>query len=109
MFPGFGAGNMEKMMKKLGMKMDNIDAKEVVIKSESGDIKIKNPQVVKTTMKGQVVFQVSGDISEEKFSEDDIELVMEQSGIKDRKKVTAALKENNGDIVETIMKLKGEK
>jgi len=109
MFPGFGAGNMEKMMKKLGMKMDNIDAKEVVIKSESGDIKIKNPQVVKTTMKGQVVFQVSGDISEEEFSEDDIELIMEQSGVKDRKKVTSALKENNGDIVETIMKLKGEK
>lgn len=109
MFPGLGIGNMEKMMKKLGMKMDNIPAKEVIIKSENGDIKINNPQVIKTTMKGEIVFQISGNISEEKFSDEDIKLVMEQSGVKDKDKVIAALEKNNGDMVETIMKLKGEK
>jgi len=33
---------------------------------------------------------------------------MEQSGIKDKEKIKQALKETNGDIVEAIMKLKGE-
>jgi len=108
MFPGLSPDKMGKMMKKLGMKMDNISAKQVIIKAESGDIKIDNPQVIKTTMQGQIVFQISGNVKEEKFSEDDIKLVMEQSGEKDKEKIKQTLKETNGDIVEAIMKLKGD-
>ncbi len=108
MFPGLSPDKMEKMMKKLGMQMDNIQAKQVVIKTESGDIKIDEPQVIKTTMKGQVVFQISGNIKEEKFSEDDIKLVMDQTGEKNKDKIRQILKETNGDIVEAIMKLKGD-
>lgn len=107
MFPGLSPDKMGKMMKKLGMKMDNISAKQVIIKAESGDIKIDDPQVIKTTMQGQIVFQISGNIKEEKFSEDDIKLVMEQSGEKDKEKIKQILRETNGDIVEAIMKLKG--
>ncbi len=108
MFPGLSPDKMGKMMKKLGMKMDNISAKQVIIKAESGDIKIDDPQVIKTTMQGQIVFQISGNIKEEKFSEDDIQLVIEQSGEKDKEKIKQILKETNGDIVEAIMKLKGD-
>ena len=108
MFSGLSPDKMEKMMKKLGMQMDNIPAKQVVIKTESGDIKIDEPQVIKTTMKGQVVFQISGNIKEEKFSEDDIKLIMEQTGEKNKDKIRQILKETNGDIVEAIMKLKGD-
>lgn len=108
MFPGMDPKKMEQMLKKLGMKMDNIPANKVIIKTDSGDITIENPQVVKTSMKGQVVFQVSGNVKEQVFSDEDVKLVMEQSGIKDKEKIKQALKETNGDIVEAIMKLKGE-
>ena len=107
MFPGMDPKKMEQMLKKLGMKMDNIPANKVIIKTDSGDITIEDPQVVKTSMKGQIVFQVSGNVKEEAFSDEDVKLVMEQSGIKDKEKIKQALKETNGDIVETIMKLKG--
>lgn len=108
MMPGMDPKKMEQMLKKLGMKIDNISATKVIIKSDSGDITIDDPQVVKTTMKGQIVFQVSGNVKEQVFSDEDVNLVIEQSGVKDEKRVKEALKETNGDIVEAIMKLKGE-
>lgn len=106
MFPGMDPKKMQQMLKKLGMKMDNIPASQVIIKTDSGDITIEEPQVIKTSMKGQVVFQVSGNVKEQKFSNEDVKLVMEQSGIKDKEKVELALQQTNGDIVEAIMKLK---
>jgi len=108
MFPGLDPKKMQQMLKKMGMKMDNIPANKVVIETDSGDITIQNPQVIKTSMKGQVVFQVSGNVKEQKFSDEDVKLVMEQSGVKDEEKIKQALKETNGDIVEAIMKLKSE-
>jgi len=97
---------LEGMLKQMGMKMENISATQVVIKSDNGDITINNPQVVKTTMKGQVVYQVSGNADEATFSEEDVKLVMEQSGVKDEEKVKKSLQESNGEVVEAIMKLK---
>ena len=97
---------LEGMLKQMGMKMDNISATQVLIKTDNGDITINNPQVVKTTMKGQVVYQVSGNADEATFSEDDVKLVVEQSGVKDEEKVKKALQESNGEVVEAIMKLK---
>jgi len=106
MFPSLDPQKMQQMMKKLGMKMDNIPAKQVVIKTDTGNITIDEPQVIKTTMSGQVIFQVSGNVKEQSFSDEDIKLVIEQSGVKDEEKVKKALQETNGDIVEAIMKLK---
>ncbi|MEM5878040.1 MAG: nascent polypeptide-associated complex protein [candidate division WOR-3 bacterium] len=97
---------VEQMLKQLGMEMEDIKAKEVIIKAEGGDIVIENPQVVKTTMRGQVIYQVSGDVKQENFPEEDIKLVMDQTGIKDEEKIKQALKEAKGDVVEAIMKLK---
>ena len=108
MFPNMDPKKMQAMLKKMGMKMDDIPANQVIIKTDSGDITIENPQVIKTSMKGQVVFQVSGSVNEQKFSDDDIKLVMEQSDVKDEERIKKTLQETNGDIVETIMKLKQE-
>jgi nascent polypeptide-associated complex subunit alpha len=108
MFPSLDPQKMQQMMKKLGVKMDNIPAKQVVIKTDTGsNITIDEPQVIKTTMSGQVIFQISGNVKEQSFSDEDIKLVIEQSGIKDEEKVKKALQETNGDIVEAIIKLKG--
>jgi len=106
MFPSMDPKKMEQMLKKLGMKMDNIPADKVIIKSDSGDITIEEPQVIKTSMKGQVVFQISGNVKEKFFSDEDVKLVMEQSGVKDKEKVKKILEQTNGDVVEAIMKLK---
>jgi len=108
MFPGMDQKKMEQLLKQMGVKMDNIQANEVIIKTDSGDIRIENPQVVKTSMKGQVIFQVSGNVKEQTITDEDVKLVMEQSGVKDKDKIKQALQETNGDIVEAIMKLKGE-
>jgi len=97
---------MQKMLKKLGMKMDNIPANQVIIKTDSGDINIDNPQVIKTTMKGQAVFQVSGDVKQKTFTDDDVSLVVEQTGVDDREKIKELLQKNNGDVAKTIMQLK---
>ncbi len=97
---------VEQMLKQLGMKMEDIPASEVIIKTDDGDITISNPQVVKTIMKDQVVYQVSGNVKEETFSEEDVKLVVNQTGIKDEKRIKQALEESKGDVVEAIMKLK---
>ena len=97
---------MQQMFKKLGMKMDKIPANQVIIKTDSGDITIDEPQVVKTTMKGQVVFQVSGNVKEKTFTDEDVKLIVEQTGIKDEEKIKKLLQENDGDVAKTIMQLK---
>jgi len=105
---GMDPKKMQQMMKQLGMKMDNIQASQVIIKTDAGDIIVEEPQVVKTTMQGQIVFQVSGNVKEKSFSDEDVKLVMEQSGTNDKEQASKALAEANGDVVKAIMKLKGE-
>jgi nascent polypeptide-associated complex subunit alpha len=103
--PGVDPKKLEQMLKQLGMEMEDIPASQVIIKRDEGDIIIDNPQVVKTSMRGQVIYQVSGDVRQE-ISPEDIKLVMDQTGIKDEEKVKKALQEAKGDVVEAIMKLK---
>ena len=107
MFPKMNPKQMEKMMKQMGIKSENISAEEVIIKTEDKEIIISNPQVTKVKMGGQETFQIVGQISErkkEKFSEDDVKMIVEQtsSSEEDAKKAL----EETGDIAEAIMKLK---
>ena len=106
MFPTLDPKKMQDMLKKLGVKMDNIPASQVIIKTDSGDILIENPEVVKTTMEGSVVFQISGNVKERSLSDEDVKLVIEQSGIADREKIKKVLEETGGDIAKAIIKLK---
>ena len=109
------AKQMEKMMKQMGIKQEQIDAEEVIIKTAGGEIVISSPQVVKVNVGGQETFQISGEIAErekstepaepkEKFSEEDAKLVAQQSGAS-LEDARAALEET-GDIAGAIMKLK---
>ncbi|MCD6402727.1 MAG: nascent polypeptide-associated complex protein [Candidatus Aenigmarchaeota archaeon] len=106
MLPNLTPEKMEKLLKQLGITTEPIEAEEVIIKTKAGEIKIKNPEVVKTNIKGKIVFQVSGEFEEEPYTDDDIKLVMEESGCDDVELVKKTLKETNGDIVEAIMRLK---
>lgn len=105
MFPGMNKKVMEQAMKKLGMKQEEIDATEVIIKTTSKDYIIRNPQVSKINMMGQETLQVVGTMEEmESFNEEDVKTVIKQTG-KDENEVKQKLKENNGDIAKTIMDL----
>ncbi|MEM3406008.1 MAG: nascent polypeptide-associated complex protein [Candidatus Aenigmatarchaeota archaeon] len=97
---------MEKMMAQLGIKSENIDAKRVIIERDEGNIIIENPQITKMVIQGNETFQIVGEskIEKIKFSEDDIKLVMEQTGAS-REVVEKTLNETN-DIAEAILKLK---
>jgi nascent polypeptide-associated complex subunit alpha len=103
---GMDPKKMQQMMKQLGMKMDNIPASQVIIKTDAGDIIVEEPQVIKTSMQGQTVFQVSGNVKEKSTSDEDVKLVMEQSGVKDKEKIKKLLQQNDGDVAKTIMQLK---
>jgi len=108
MFPKINPKQMEKMMKQLGVKQEEIDAEEVIIKCSDKELIIRNPNVQRVNMMGQESLQITGDIEEreiKKFSEDDVKLVVEQTGSSD-KKAREALENNNGDIAKTILELK---
>ena len=101
---------MQQMMKQLGMKQEEIEAEEVIIKCVDKDLIIRNPQVSKVNMMGQENLQVAGDIEEvakETFKEEDVKMVAEQSG-KSEDEAKAALEKNEGDIAQSILELKSE-
>lgn len=98
---------MERMMKQMGIQSKNIDAQEVLIKTQERDIVIKNPVVTEVNMGGQVTFQVVGEVSEEegqKYKEEDVRMVMEKTGAAEEK-AKKALEENEGDIAQAILTL----
>ncbi|NHW89169.1 MAG: nascent polypeptide-associated complex protein [Archaeoglobi archaeon] len=107
MFP-MNAKQMKKMMKQMGIEMEEIDAKEVIIKTSSEEIVFKNPSVTKISAKGIETFQIMGSYEVIKLapqiSEEDVKLVMEQAKV-DEETARKALIEANGDIAEAIMKL----
>jgi len=93
------------------MKVEDINAKRVIIEqSDNRKIIIENPKVVKMGLQGQESFNVSGDVkfeeNEEKYTEEDINLVMEKTK-KSKSEVINALEETKGDIAEAILKLIG--
>ncbi|MCA9485723.1 MAG: nascent polypeptide-associated complex protein [Nanoarchaeota archaeon] len=88
------------------MNQEEIPAEEVIIKTSEKTITISNPNVQKITMQGQESFQITGDVSEseaEKFSEEDIKLIIEKTSCSEEEARTAL--EETGDIAEAIMKL----
>jgi len=108
MFGGMNPAKMQGMMKKMGISQTQLPVKKVTFEMDDGNLIIENPSVVKISMQGQVSYQVTGEAVEESaeaFSEDDVNMVMEQTG-KAIEEVKAALKNAGGDIAEAIMGLK---
>ena len=110
MFPGMNPRDMQKAMKRLGIKQEEIDAEIVIIKTADRDIIIKNPQVSKVNMMGQETFQIVGEIEESERSdkaeinEDDVATVVGQTNCS-REEALEALEESNGNLAEAILKL----
>ena len=113
MFPGINPRDMQKAMKRMGIKQEEVDAEVVIIKTRGKDLVIKNPQVSRVNMMGQETFQIAGDITEvdkddkSEPDEEDIATVMGQANCS-REESLKALEESNGNLAEAILKLQNK-
>ena len=97
---------VEQIMKKLNMKVQQIEAEEVVIRTKDKDIIISRPEIMLADMMGREVYQVSGEVSERTLvNEDDVRMIMDKTG-KDRDTVVKKLEELDNDLAKAIMELK---
>lgn len=103
----FGGKDMSKMMKQMGVKMDEIDAERVEIDLGDSKLVFSNPDVSKIDAQGNEVFQLTGSYTEESkeetVDEDDVELVMEKTEASREEAEEALL--DSSDPAEAIMKL----
>jgi nascent polypeptide-associated complex subunit alpha len=112
---------MKQAMKRLGITNDELnDVEEVIIRRKSSEMVITNAQVSIMTMQGQKTFQIAGDVTERPktsviaaspeapvaatIPEEDVELVMGQTGCS-REKAVEALKAADGQPAEAIIKI----
>jgi nascent polypeptide-associated complex subunit alpha len=108
MMPGMNAGQMAGMMKKMGIAQSQLPVKKVIFEMADGRLVIEDPSVLQIKMQGQVTYQVTGEAVEEEdesFSDEDVKMVVSQSG-KSESEARTALEEADGDIAEAIMTLK---
>jgi len=105
MIPGVNPKMLKQAMKKMGVKQEEMDAYEVIIRTRDGDYSIKNPQVMRVEMMGQESLQITGDMEKvEKDRGDDVRLVMEQAKCSEDD-ARKALEKSNGDIAQAILGL----
>ena len=99
---------MKKMMKKMGIEMEEIDAEEVIIRTSDEELIFRSPTVSKISARGVETFQVVGEYEvvkrPPKISEEDVKLIMEQANV-DKETARKALEEAGGDLAEALMKL----
>jgi nascent polypeptide-associated complex subunit alpha len=101
------------MMKRLGINVKEIEnVEEIIIKTDTKEYIFDNAEVTVMDAQGQKTYQISGrpriierkEKVEEGITEEDINLVAEQTG-KSKEQAKKALEQTNGDIAEAIMKL----
>jgi nascent polypeptide-associated complex subunit alpha len=101
---------IQSMMKQMGMSQEEIESSKVTIeKSDGTNIIIENPHVTKLNVKGQISFQIVGDLKEEAgkpFTEEDVKQVMEKTGCTESQAIRA-LEDAKGDMAEAILELEG--
>ena len=113
MFPGMNPRDVQKAMKRLGIRQEEIDAEIVIIKTADKDIIIRNPQVSKVNMGGQETFQIAGDIEESERSgkaeinDDDVATVVGQTNCTEEEALDA-IEESNGNLAEAILKIQNK-
>lgn len=102
----FNPKNMEKMMKQMGMDMEEVPATRVIVETADGNnLVFESPDLNKIKVQGQEMFQLQGDYEEQAAGPDpdDVELVMEQTGASEED-AKQALDEHD-DLTDAIMSL----
>ena len=114
MIPGMNKKQMKQMerqMKKMGMKMEELEgAREVIIRFDEKELIIENPSVSLMNVMGQETYQIEGKAREVELEyeveipDEDVEMVANSAGVSEDK-AREALEECKGDLAEAIMKL----
>ncbi len=100
MLPGMNPKMLQKAMKQMGVKEKEIDALEVLIKTSSGDLVIRDPVVKEIEMMGQKSLQVVGTIEEVSgISDEDVATVASQADVLKMKLVRLL-----NDVMVTLLK-----
>jgi len=102
----------KRMMQRMGLSMGAMpDVQEVVFKTSTKEIIIKNPEVAIMEMRGQKIFQVTGEKIVEKaiekkitIPEEDVQLVATQAKVS-VEEARAALEQTKGDLAQAILLL----
>ena len=109
--------NLARMMKRMGLNMNELnDVAEVIIRLTDRELVLEKPQVIKMSIGGRDVFQVTGVVEEREptseesavtidLSEEDIQLVASQANVS-LEEARVALEQTNGDLAQAIMLLK---
>ena len=102
---------MERQMKKMGMKMEELEgARQVIIRFDEKELVIDNPNVSLMNVMGQETYQIEGKAREVELEyeveipDEDVEMVANSAGVSEDK-AREALEECKGDLAEAIMKL----
>lgn len=114
MIPGMGRMNprmMKKLQKQIEKATEEIDATKVIIETPEKTLVFDHPSVTIMDMMGQKTYQVVGEPSEMENEEDgipeeDVELVMAQTGVS-KEEAISALEKCDGEPAEAIIKLVG--
>ena len=114
MIPGMNRKQMKQMerqMKKMGMKMEELEGvQEVIIRFEDKELIIDEPSVSLMNVMGSETYQIEGQSREVEIEvvieipEEDIEMVASSAGVS-KQEAKEALKESKGDLAEAIMNL----
>ncbi len=100
----FGGKDMAKMMKQMGMDMDEIDADKVEVKIGDKKLVFNSPQLTKVKAQGQEIFQLQGQYEEvEEINEEDVELVAEKADVS-KDEAREALKSSD-DVASAVLDL----
>ncbi|UCE15831.1 MAG: nascent polypeptide-associated complex protein [Candidatus Bathyarchaeota archaeon] len=104
----------KRMMQRMGLNMEGIpNVEEVIIRTNTKEIIVENPEVAVLDLHGQKIFQVTGQVTEKKtkqkleFPEEDIRLVADQTG-KSIEEAKQALEETEGDLARAILLLQAK-
>jgi nascent polypeptide-associated complex subunit alpha len=118
---GFSGKALEKLLKKAGLKVYQLEGVErVIIEGSDERIVLIEPTVLELEIPGQPkAYQIVGakDVVKEKkeekveetveISDEDVKMVAEQTGCSEER-ARKALEETKGDIAEAILKLQEE-
>lgn len=102
----------KRLMKRMGLSMGAMpDVQQVIFKTSTKEIIIENPEVAVMDMRGQKIFQVTGEKIVEKtverevtIPEEDVQLVAQQAKVS-VEEARAALEQTKGDLAQAILLL----
>ncbi|OLZ41857.1 Nascent polypeptide-associated complex protein [Natrinema saccharevitans] len=122
MFGGGGGGlnprKMEQMMEQMGIDVEDIDAEEVIIRTDEYDLVFGDAEVTKMDARGQETYQVIGSPEEveagsaggsseagsdagSSIPDEDVELVATRAGVSEDE-AREALEDADGDLAAAV-------